>query len=164
MTERTETCQNCRWWDQWTDHPNQGLCRVAAPASTNVTDDPEEASPRGLGWCSYPEWPVTYDNDWCGEFAARTPLAVVGLDCNPASEPASEMSEHDQVVRLLDRTNERLDAMRLKVAEVDSKLLSARQDIASASERAATTALCIWVTVFVLGALVVGGLVSLLAR
>ncbi len=154
MTERTETCKTCQWWDQWIDHPRQGLCRVHAPAPTANTEDPEEAAPPGVGWCSYPEWPATYEHDWCGEHAVRTPLAVV----EPASEPVSEpVSQHARLVA-------RVEAVRLKVAEVDSKLLAARQDIAGVSERENSHSLVLWLTVFVVGLITVSMLAALLAR
>jgi hypothetical protein len=67
MTERTERCENCLFWDKW-DGVDQGRCRRYPPvlmtlkAMAQVVDDEDIYSGR------YPE---TDTFDWCGEFQPK---------------------------------------------------------------------------------------------
>lgn len=47
------TCRTCRYWGQDQRFAHMGTCRIRAPALRTGTD-------RG-------EWPVTEQDDWCGE-------------------------------------------------------------------------------------------------
>jgi hypothetical protein len=52
------TCYECRYWDKVTSYPdkrNSGLCRIHPPVRNDTDND---------DW----GWPVTYDEDWCGEW------------------------------------------------------------------------------------------------
>lgn len=55
------TCVGCEFWDQRTFEKLKrhfGLCRVNPPIR-NGNDERE--------W----SWPVTYDEDWCGEYLEK---------------------------------------------------------------------------------------------
>ena len=69
MSERAETCQNCRWWepvsvdDDSADDQGEGhgLCRRMPPfAGPDVGED-------GSGVFHWGYWPHTINDSWCGE-------------------------------------------------------------------------------------------------
>jgi hypothetical protein len=55
MTEGTETCERCRFWDS-----NQSQCRRHAPIRSNEN--------------YHAVWPNAWREDWCGDFSAFKPL------------------------------------------------------------------------------------------
>ena len=67
-----ERCETCRFWRQDTDgrESPEGWCLRHAPRPSLVLK---------LGVAPvYAEWPVTFEDDQCGEYQPRTPLPVVG--------------------------------------------------------------------------------------
>lgn len=90
MRDRVEQCGKCRFWDPLRDgdktgggvfddgnydvHDNgTGRCRRMPPTSSR-SELPLGADAMAAAGAAY--WPVTWDEDWCGEFVAR--LGVVG--------------------------------------------------------------------------------------
>lgn len=61
--EREARCEKCRWWDnqESTGCPEFGQCHRFPPRYSGE-DVMQERN-----------WPTTNADDWCGEFAARTP-------------------------------------------------------------------------------------------
>lgn len=84
-----EHCKGCRFWLNWdTEDSNLGECHRYPPRMAAVlgggTDGPSAASVR-------PEdggWPLTYPDDWCGEFQPLAhrpaPKATPRGDAEPA--------------------------------------------------------------------------------
>ena len=66
MSGTCVACDICRYWDRFYDpsEPNDwslGHCQRYAP-KTAIGRDPETGERNVI-------WPVTRDNDWCGDFA-----------------------------------------------------------------------------------------------
>jgi hypothetical protein len=60
-------CGGCRYWAKKAGEKARGECRRRAPAPANADDANEE------GWPTYgAAWPLTFDDDWCGEFKPKT--------------------------------------------------------------------------------------------
>lgn len=60
------TCSNCRYWDTYEDGDESGVCRrypprIPHPSMANLDED------GNCGWEEYPIWPLTMDEEWCGE-------------------------------------------------------------------------------------------------
>ena len=54
----TKTCSDCDFWEQrMRPHHKQGQCRRRSPTWTSSYSGEEELR----------RWPLTFDNDWCGE-------------------------------------------------------------------------------------------------
>ena len=86
--EMTESCETCRFWDNWSGEGN-GWCRRNAPHAARyhevVTfeDDGAGVDP------STTSWPDTQSDDWCGEYQPAKPDVVwIG---KPAEQPPSRM-------------------------------------------------------------------------
>ncbi len=63
-------CANCLYWDPIADSA-YGRCRVNAPTVVNTLQAaPDQGSAH---------WPLTAATDWCGEWAAGTMEAHIGL-------------------------------------------------------------------------------------
>lgn len=65
-----ETCAGCRFWnlenmDAKTSFLVFGECRRYPPTRPSV--DPKDAVSPLLDWL----WPLTEEDDWCGEFRAK---------------------------------------------------------------------------------------------
>jgi hypothetical protein len=54
-------CANCEFWKQRRGVPTSGFCQKNAPL-------PEVHSPRTT---LYVTWPITLEDDWCGQFQQR---------------------------------------------------------------------------------------------
>ncbi len=56
-------CKNCVYWDEFDsqDSNKQGYCRRYAP---NLRQGEAEKG----------SWPVTFENDWCGDYAPNPDL------------------------------------------------------------------------------------------
>ena len=63
MAERHERCDQCRWWE---GHANvkydEGSCHRHAPRGRERDAAGEDIRP----------WPITLNDDWCGEFDAES--------------------------------------------------------------------------------------------
>jgi hypothetical protein len=64
-----ENCKGCRFWLNWdTEDTNLGECHRFPPRMMTV----RETGPEGPSTATVrPEdggWPLTYPDDWCGEF------------------------------------------------------------------------------------------------
>ena len=60
MSERKETCGNCRYWS--TTVYDQGECRKRPPVIVDALCGPDGE----IFGATY--WPVTIERDWCGEW------------------------------------------------------------------------------------------------
>jgi len=56
MAFKNQSCDNCLWWGGFDSKDTQGRCLRFPPQVTNVR---------------VREWPVTHDEDWCGEWVKR---------------------------------------------------------------------------------------------
>lgn len=79
MAERVERCDRCRWWDCSDTMPGSGLCRRYPPQL--LPSALEQASDEGPGgWVKFDAFatrvwafPITLDQDFCGEFTPAEP-------------------------------------------------------------------------------------------
>lgn len=90
-----ESCHGCKFWSKWS-HAPEGTCHRYAPRPTTnyndrvliglsriawasgqlagYTEDELEKGDRGIGpgdQTGFADWPVTSQDDWCGDFLAR---------------------------------------------------------------------------------------------
>lgn len=56
--DEKEICLHCRWWNAITTTGDMGTCRRYAP-DRHPSDGMSSAC-----------WPITFPEDWCGEFTA----------------------------------------------------------------------------------------------
>jgi hypothetical protein len=57
-------CSGCRWWNF---HPTEGADRNSDRAVGYCRRFPPTRRENGVG-----AWPITFGNDWCGEYAERS--------------------------------------------------------------------------------------------
>jgi hypothetical protein len=56
------TCKTCPYWKTDEDDVHRtGICRRKAPRARILTDGDDR------GYVTFPIWPETLDNEWCGE-------------------------------------------------------------------------------------------------
>lgn len=63
MTERAETCGNCRWWRSFYEGSGEGTCRHGPPSVLPTKD--RDGNP---GWANL--FPETNADVWCGSWRA----------------------------------------------------------------------------------------------
>jgi hypothetical protein len=61
-------CGGCRFWKA--GHTNVGACHRRAPTIASQKFYVAETYGNPVDW-SHKDWPVTYSNDWCGDWEAR---------------------------------------------------------------------------------------------
>ncbi len=62
------SCSRCRFWMPEDDR-EKGACHRNAPSPLYPTPEPLTFE-RGLTGVNYSVWPLTWCEDWCGEFVA----------------------------------------------------------------------------------------------
>jgi hypothetical protein len=80
-----DICKQCRFWLNWdSENTNLGECHRFPPRMAMR----DENGPEGMATITVrPEdggWPLTYPDDWCGEFQ---PSQTRPVESMPASEP-----------------------------------------------------------------------------
>ncbi len=69
MSDTITSCAECRFWDRLATLGSMGDCRRHAPRHLWIEIHPgtqdEECPREGV-------WPLTCEDDWCGEFEADT--------------------------------------------------------------------------------------------
>ena len=83
---REDRCETCRFWETYSD-PESGRCRRNAPSVP-------WPSPGGKELLDDTVWPMTLNEDWCGEHQTRTgygwqPVATVEEVMAVANSPPS---------------------------------------------------------------------------
>jgi hypothetical protein len=65
--ENEQNCEACRFWRTLPDDDEEtfGQCRRSAPSPVYRKLEDIGAEP------SYGQWPLTYYEDWCGEFEPK---------------------------------------------------------------------------------------------
>ena len=61
-------CLGCKFWMPDSETPNFGECRRNAPIPANELN-PSENAFRGQSYNTF--WPMTFEDDWCGEHVQR---------------------------------------------------------------------------------------------
>jgi hypothetical protein len=85
-----DNCKRCRFWLNWdTEDTNLGECHRFPPRMKMVQASGPEGSVTATVRPDDGGWPLTYPDDWCGEFqpAAAPPAPT------PESAPRSEDTE-----------------------------------------------------------------------
>lgn len=92
MSRSNATCLMCRYW--WASDPphRDGTCCRYAPRPRTYTRD--EMGSDELQDGHRPLWPLTYHNEWCGEWAPREPVAAV--ERGPGPEDGSGATQPDR--------------------------------------------------------------------
>jgi hypothetical protein len=68
---RPDRCETCRFWDLRIGDSDEGagVCRrhapVAATPAVNVSQKVEDQT------ASFPSWPLTLNDEWCGEWQVK---------------------------------------------------------------------------------------------
>jgi hypothetical protein len=60
-------CSGCRWWHF---HPTEGADRDSDQAVGYCRRFPPTRRDNGVG-----AWPITFGNDWCGEYAEKSEIS-----------------------------------------------------------------------------------------
>jgi hypothetical protein len=60
-------CSGCRWWNF---HPTEGADRDSDQAVGYCRRFPPTRRENGVG-----AWPITFGNDWCGEYAEKSEIS-----------------------------------------------------------------------------------------
>ncbi len=60
-------CSGCRWWHY---HPTEGADADSEQAVGYCRRFPPSRRENGVG-----AWPITFGNDWCGEYAEKSEVA-----------------------------------------------------------------------------------------
>jgi len=72
----TPTCETCRWWEGGVTKNGNGICRRHTPkAVVAVAWVPKLLRAFGgvtsMQWPA--QWPITEEDDWCGEHQPKEP-------------------------------------------------------------------------------------------
>ena len=71
----TGTCSDCRWWNELATNEKRatGACRINPPVAVVAVKWVPKwfGSVTKMRW--HAEWPVTDEDDWCGEHQPKEP-------------------------------------------------------------------------------------------
>ena len=60
-------CANCRYWKREAKDSDTGICRRYPPNIAHQEMYMEDSD----GYADYPVWPLTLDDEWCGEHSLK---------------------------------------------------------------------------------------------